>query len=133
MHRVRSDEALRDFLGWVTVVTALALALPGIQIARAEDEVGSPALAMSLDLLLVEQASSFEPDGPAVAPGPICSAPAVPALLDDALAEYQAQQMLRTLVERVARQAPALGSEAQGIALNGQGYNYPRRSARNAP
>ncbi len=131
MDSVRIGQPLRDFLGWVAVATTFALALPGLQIARAEDEPGGAGRAMSVDPLLVQKASGLELEHPTAAQGPTCNDPGLPSLLDDALAEYQTQQMLRTLVERVARQRPDRGSEAQGIVLNGRGYNYLRTSARN--
>lgn len=133
MHSIRIGQLLRDFLGLAALAATFALALPGLQIARADDDPDRAGRAMSVDPLLVADAAGFELELPTVEPGPTCNDPGQAWHVDDAFAEYQTQQMLRTLVERVARQRPERGTEAQGMVLNGQGYNYPRRSARNDP
>lgn len=131
----RIDAPLRSFLGFAAVVATVALAMPGLQVARAADE--APAASgtglMSVDPMLV-QAS---PTPPLVLPKarrtPSCEDPGQPSMLDDALAEHQAQQMLREIARRAIAQHNAPQSTEQGIVLNGRGYNYRPTKLRTGP
>ena len=124
----RSGACLRSFFGIAAVAAAIVLALPGLQVARAADDsnvVGNSVVgAMSVDPLLVERAPRRRLELPQAEQGPSCENPSRGAMLDDALAEYQTQQMLREIAKRVAAQPAAPESSEQGIVLNGRGYNY---------
>ena len=125
----RIDACLQSFFGIGAVAATIALAMPGLQVARAADDgreaPGAIVVgAMSVDPLLVGKAPGRRLEGPKTDQGPSCENPSRPSLLDDALAEYQTQQMLREIAKRVAAQQAAPGSSEQGIVLNSRGYNY---------
>ena len=139
----RIAAALRSFFGSAVVVTAMALSMPGLLVARAAADAGKApdaiaARAMSVDPLLVQRetaaarrlelANSKKP----AKQGPSCENPGRP-LLDDVLAEYQTQQMLREIAKRAAAQQASPQSTEQGIVLNGRGYNYRPTRLRTGP
>lgn len=126
----RIEASLRSFCGIAAVAATIALSMPGLQVARADDDAtGAPAAAaMSVDPLLVEQAAGRARVAPGPKPAtrqtPSCENPGRPSTLEDALAEHQAQQMLREIARRATAQQAAPQSTEQGIVLNGRGYNY---------
>ncbi len=144
-HRI--DASLPSFLGLAAVVAAMALAMPGLQVARAaEDAAEAPAAiaagAMSVDPLLVQKeapAPRLElpqlKQEPKEVPkqGPSCENSGRPSTLSDALAEYQTQQVLREIAKRAAAQQAAPRSTEEGIVLNGRGYNYRPTGLRAGP
>ena len=136
MNAIRTDSSmrlLRDALGFVALAATLALAWPGVQIARAAEQAADELAGMSVDPALVRaqnlrvqtaETGPRLPVAPAAA-GPSCSNPGVPSPLTDAMVEHQSRRMLRELVKRAAAQPqPGTQSSEHGIVLNSRGYNY---------
>ncbi len=139
MSSQRIDASVPSFFGFAAVVAAIALAMPGLQVARAaEDAAEAPAAiaagAMSVDPLLVQKkAPARRLELPQLKQGPSCANPGRPSTLGDALAEYQTQQVLREIAKRAAAQQAAPRSTEEGIVLNGRGYNYRPAGLRTGP
>ncbi len=140
----RIAAALRSFLGSAVVVTAMALSMPGLQVARAAADAGKApgpiaARAMSVDPLLVPKETAparrldLTNSKKRARQGPSCERPGRPSMLDDALAEYQTQKIQREIAKRAAAQQAAPQSTEQGIVLNGRGYNYRPTRPRTGP
>jgi hypothetical protein len=128
--------SVRGLLGFVSVAATLALTSPGVQIARASDEVPStrpnqetsvpvesaepnmsvdPALVRATRLVVQQEA------------GPSCStSPGLRA----ARVEQQIERLQREIRQRASQQSPGEAPIGDGIVLNGRGYNY--RSGRSA-
>ena len=140
-HRI--DASLPSFFGVAAVVAAMALAMPGLQVARAADAAAAIAAgAMSVDPLLVQKEApaprlelpQLKQEPKEVAKqGPSCENSGRPSTLSDALAEYQTQQVLREIAKRAAAQQAAPRSTEEGIVLNGRGYNYRPAGLRTGP
>lgn len=94
-----------DVGGGVAVVAMLALASPGVRVARADP---APAPAPGPTALF---AGTSEPAG-------MCAVDAEPTLAR--------REVSRQIAERL-RQAMA-GEDGDAVVLNGRGYNYARRS-----
>ena len=117
----------RGFFGLLALAVSLALTSPGVQIARAEDDLVSPAPAdMTVDPALVAQAP---PASPANA-GPSGRGPGAPSVLQGGHFEQQTQRLQREIMRRASAARSNSKPGEDGVVLNGRGYNY--RSAQSA-
>jgi hypothetical protein len=114
---------VRDAVGLLAVVAVLALTSPGVQIARAGDEVAvappASAALISVDPALVGRKTPAA----ASATSPSCSKPTTPTILNDAMVEQQRRRLMQEISRRAAAQQPGQAPQ-DGVVLNSRGYNY---------
>lgn len=130
-HRVAAR--LVSLFGGAAVAATVAFAMPGLQIARAADDAAGAAGARSIDPQLVQRVAAPRIPLPDAEQNPSCRNPDPVSLLDDALVEYQTQQLLREIAKAVAAPQAAPRSSERGIVLNGRGYNYTRTRSGSGP
>jgi hypothetical protein len=120
---------MSQIFGFLLVASALALVSPGVQIARAGDEVAATpapgAAQVTIDPLLANLQKE-EQTKQLVLPQP--EAATCETGSEDPLAALMAQDRLREIMRRAAAQHAMAGrSSDQGMLLNSRGYNYPKQ------
>lgn len=112
---------VRGSLGFLAVAAVLALTSPGVQIARAGDEVATPSGA---GLVTVDPALVQAQTASASKTGPSCASPGTRPTLNDAMVEHQTRRMMQEIARQAAAAQPGQAPGEQGIVLNGRGHNY---------
>ena len=113
-------------LGTLAVVATIALAAPGVRIARAEDQPSVTTVpAAPQSLVLVPKAVPSAVTRVEVEAGPSCSEALPSRVVRDDFFERQQQLKLEEEIARRKAGSPGTAQSTEaGIVLNGRGYNY---------
>ena len=109
-------------LGALAVVATIALAAPGVRVARAEDQPSVSTVPAASQALVL---SSKPVTRVEVEAGPSCSEALPSRVVRDDFFERQQQLKLEEEIARRKAGSPGTAHSTEaGIVLNGRGYNY---------
>jgi len=123
---MRFPRSVRTAPAIVAFLAALALSVPGVQVARADEEPAADRFQRFERFAAGEEARAGAPGCSAAAHGS-CSAPgsgSCPAPHRGLAQLRRGMATWQALVDRARRHARAGGETGGPVALNGRGYNY---------